>query len=131
MARFNKKLEYSYDWHPEKESGPSIFHPDHKQNKVTHHVCEEKPRVGQLEMLQQRVELHAVECAPGTMEILPRLRLLPRVVVVQKLVDDPRRPLLRPRVGALHYSVGMFGGGRNSPRGAAVARVDAGGGGCG
>ena len=60
-------------------------------------------------MLQQRVELHAVECAPGAVEVLSRLRLLPRVVVVQKLVDDPGRPLLRPRVRALQRRVGMSG----------------------
>ena len=77
----------------------------------THHVCEEKSWVGELEVFQQGVELHAVERAPGAVEVLPRLRLLPRVVVVQKLVHDPGRPLLRPRVGALHDSVGMFDGG--------------------
>ena len=67
--------------------------------------------MGELEVFQQGVELHAVERAPGAVEVLPRLSLLPRVVVVQKLVDDSRRPLLRPRVGALQRSVGMFGGG--------------------
>ena len=67
--------------------------------------------MGELEVFQQGVELHAVERAPGAVEVLPRLRLLPCVVVVQKLVHDPGRSLLRPRVGALHDSVGMFDGG--------------------
>jgi hypothetical protein len=36
-------------------------------------------------MLEQRVQLHAVERAPGAVQVLPRLRLLPRVVVVEEL----------------------------------------------
>ena len=42
----------------------------------------------QLEVLEQRVQLHAVEVAPGAVEVLLGLRLLPGVVVVQELVHD-------------------------------------------
>ena len=41
-------------------------------------------------MFEESIELEAVEAAPGTVEVLPGLRLLPRVVVVQELVNYPR-----------------------------------------
>ena len=47
-------------------------------------------------MFEESVELEAVEAAPGTVEVLPGLRLLPRVVVVQELVNYPRYlPMIR------------------------------------
>ena len=55
----------------------------------TYNVGEEEPRVGQLEMFEERVELETVEAAPGTVEVLPGLGLLAAVVVVEELVDDP------------------------------------------
>ena len=52
--------------------------------------------MAQLEVFEERVELEAVEAAPGTVEVLPGLRLLPRVVVVQELVNYPRYlPVIR------------------------------------
>ena len=41
------------------------------------------------EMFQQTVELETGEQTPGTMHVVPRLRLLPSVVIVEKLVKDP------------------------------------------
>ena len=43
----------------------------------------------QLEMFEQWVELDAVEAAPGAVEVVPGLSLLPRVVVVQELIQNP------------------------------------------
>ena len=43
----------------------------------------------ELEMLEEAVESEAVEAAPGAVEILPGLGLLPAVVVVQELVNYP------------------------------------------
>ena len=48
-------------------------------------------------MFEEGVELEAVEAAPGTVEVLPGLGLLPAVVVVEKLVDDPRHFAHLPR----------------------------------
>lgn len=56
-----------------------------------YHIGEEEPRVGQLEVLEQRVELDAVERAPRAVEVFPRLRLLSRVGVVQELIHYPQR----------------------------------------
>lgn len=39
-------------------------------------------------MLEQAVELPTVEGAPRTVEVIPRFRLLPRVIVVQELNED-------------------------------------------
>ena len=44
-------------------------------------------------MLEEAVESEAVEAAPGAVEILPGLGLLPAVVVVQELVNNPCRLL--------------------------------------
>ena len=43
----------------------------------------------QLEMFEQWVELDAVEAAPRAVEVVPGLSLLPRVVVVQELIQNP------------------------------------------
>lgn len=51
----------------------------------THHIVEDKTRVGQLEVFEQTVELPAVERTPGTVEVISGLGLLPSVVVVLKL----------------------------------------------
>lgn len=59
------------------------------QKFLTHHICEEKSGVTELEMLEEAVESEAVEAAPGAVEILPGLGLLPAVVVVQELVNYP------------------------------------------
>ena len=42
--------------------------------------------MAQLEVLEQGVERAAVQRAPRTVQVVTRLRLLPRVVVVQELV---------------------------------------------
>lgn len=52
---------------------------------LTHHVVEDETGVGQLEVFQQAVELPAVQRAPGTVEVISSLRLLPGVVVVLEL----------------------------------------------
>ena len=46
--------------------------------------------MAQLEVFEERVELEAVEAAPGTVEVLPGLGLLSAVVVVQELINYPR-----------------------------------------
>ena len=56
----------------------------------TYNVGKEEPRVAQLEVFEERVELEAVEAAPGTVEVLPGLGLLSAVVVVQELINYPR-----------------------------------------
>ena len=43
----------------------------------------------ELEMLEQAIEGEAVEAAPGAVQVLPGLSLLPAVVVVQELVNYP------------------------------------------
>lgn len=44
--------------------------------------------MAELEVFEQRVERAAVQRAPGAVQVVARLRLLARVVVVQELVDD-------------------------------------------
>lgn len=39
----------------------------------------------ELEVLEEAVELTAVQCAPGTVQVLSGLRLLPCVIVIQEL----------------------------------------------
>ena len=55
----------------------------------SYQIGEEEPWVRQLEMFEQWVELDAVEAAPGAVEVVPGLSLLPRVVVVQELIQNP------------------------------------------
>ena len=43
----------------------------------------------ELEMLEQPIEGEAVEAAPGAVQVLPGLSLLPAVVVIQELVNYP------------------------------------------
>ena len=43
----------------------------------------------ELEMLEQAIQGEAVEAAPGAVQVLPGLCLLPAVVVVQELVNYP------------------------------------------
>ena len=43
--------------------------------------------MAQFEMLQQAVQLEAIDGAPGAVEVPPRLCLLPAVVVVHELVE--------------------------------------------
>lgn len=72
----------------------------------SHHVVEDEARVGQLEVLEQAVELPAVERAPGTVQVVSGLRLLSGVVVVLELHRGRRTvsaahppPTLRPARG--------------------------------
>lgn len=55
---------------------------------MTHHVAEDEAGVGELEVLEEAVEFAAVQGAPGAVKVVSRLRLLPGVVVVQKLHED-------------------------------------------
>ena len=41
----------------------------------------------ELEMLEQAIQGEAVEAAPGAVQVLPGLCLLPAVVVVQELIN--------------------------------------------
>lgn len=54
----------------------------------TDHIAEDEAGVGELEVLEQAVELAAVQSAPGAVEVVSGLRLLPRVVVVQELNEN-------------------------------------------
>ena len=63
------------------------------QRLRTDHVAEDEARVREFEVLEQAVELAAVQGAPGTVEVISGLRLLPRVVVVQELKDNRSRLL--------------------------------------
>ena len=92
----------------------------------THHVGEEEPGMRELEVLEQRVQLEAVEGAPGAVQVLPRLRLLPAVVVVQELVDDLGRPAAH-RLGRGLVMVGRRGGGDRGRRRRAVPPLAGGG----
>ncbi len=63
-----------------------------RKNTDTHHVGEVEPWMGGSQMLQQTEELHAVERAPRAVKVVSGFRLLPRVVVVQELVEDAQFP---------------------------------------
>lgn len=56
-------------------------------NVHPHHVVENEAGVRQFEVFEQTVELPAVQRAPGTVQVVPGLRLLPRVIVVLELED--------------------------------------------
>ena len=47
--------------------------------------------MGELEMFEKGKQLEAVEGAPGAVEVLPGLRLLPAVVIVEELVHYPAK----------------------------------------
>lgn len=52
---------------------------------VPYHIVENEAGVGQFEVFEQAVEFAAVQSTPGTVKIVSRLRLLPRVIVVKEL----------------------------------------------
>lgn len=52
---------------------------------ISYHIVEDKAGVGEFEVFEQAVEFAAVQGTPGTVKIISRLRLLPRIIVVQKL----------------------------------------------
>lgn len=56
----------------------------HSQS-ASHHVVEVEAGVGQFEVFDQAVQLPAVQRAPGTVQVVSGLRLLPRVVIVLEL----------------------------------------------
>lgn len=60
---------------------------------LTHHVAEDEAGVGEFEVLEEAVEFAAVQGAPRAVKVVSRLRLLPRVVVVEKLHRDPSKTL--------------------------------------
>lgn len=57
-------------------------------NSLPYHIVENEARVRELEVLEKAVEFAAVERTPGTVEIVSRLGLLPRVIVVQELTEN-------------------------------------------
>ena len=63
--------------------------------RCTHNVSEVEARMARPEMFEKAEELHAVERAPGAVQVVARLRLLPRVVVVEELVEDAAFPWRR------------------------------------
>ena len=77
------------------------------KRSLTHHVGEEEPRMRQLEVLEQRVELQAVEVAPGTVQVLAGLGALHRVAVVEELQaeDDVPRAFFRYGVNKTYNNI--------------------------
>ena len=77
LLHFRKK-----NWRPNEQQfyeglvtpsmGGAHLHP--KRSTNTHHVGEEKAGVTQLEMLEQGDQEQAVESAPRTMQVFPRLQ---------------------------------------------------------
>lgn len=55
---------------------------------LTHHVAEDEAGVREFEVFEEAVEFAAVQGAPGAVKVVSRLRLLPGVVVVQKLYEE-------------------------------------------
>lgn len=56
--------------------------------EIPHHIVEDEATVGEFEVLEQAVQLAAVEGAPGAVQVVARLCLLTRVIVVQELEDN-------------------------------------------
>lgn len=52
---------------------------------VAHHIVKNEAVVRELQVLEEAVELAAVQRAPGTVQVISGLRLLPCVIVVQEL----------------------------------------------
>ena len=50
-------------------------------------------------MSHEGVELATVDATPGTLVVVPRLRLSPRVLAVQELIEDPLAASAVPRTG--------------------------------
>jgi len=51
----------------------------------SHHIVKDESIVGDFEVFKQTVEFTAVECAPGTVQVVSGLCLLTSVIIVQKL----------------------------------------------
>lgn len=66
-----------------------------KSQTDIYHIVEDETGVREFEVFEKAVEFAAVQGAPGTVKIISGLRLLPRVIVVQKLSDKRRQVLLR------------------------------------
>lgn len=60
-----------------------------RSGDVSHHIVEDEAAVRELEVLEEAVELTAVQRAPWTVQVISGLRLLPCVVVVEEL-DNKR-----------------------------------------
>ena len=63
----------------------------HRQVYCAHHIVEDEAAVGELEVFKEAVEFPAVQRAPGAVQVVSRLRLLPRVIVVQELVRKQKQ----------------------------------------
>ena len=62
----------------------------------------------QFQMFQKTVELHAIQATPGAMKVLSSLSLLPRIVVVQKLVHYPGWLFSMNGSKRIHNKVGKY-----------------------
>lgn len=58
--------------------------------------------MGEFEVLQQAVEFAAVQRTPGTVKVISRLRLLPRIIVVQKLEEEQTTDLQQGKAEKLN-----------------------------
>lgn len=52
------------------------------------HIGEIETGMVQFEMLQQRIQCHAVQTAPRAIEVIHGLRLLTRIIIINKVVND-------------------------------------------
>ena len=57
----------------------------------THVIGERQAEVTASQVLEERVEAEAVKAAPGTPEVVLRLRLLPCLVVVHEVIVNTLR----------------------------------------
>ncbi len=75
----------------------------------TYNVSEVESWMRCAQVFEQTEQLHAVERAPWTMQVVSRLCLLPCVVVVHKLVKDTKLPGRCKRHIALSIKTQFFG----------------------
>lgn len=55
-----------------------------------HHIVEDEAVVRQFEVFEEAVKFTAVKRTPGTVQVVSSLRLLPCVIVIQKLQREER-----------------------------------------
>lgn len=58
---------------------------------IAHHIVKNEAVVRELQVFEEAVKFAAVQCAPGTMQVISGLRLLPCVIVVQELQSSGNR----------------------------------------
>ncbi len=70
-----------------------------------HHIVEDESTVGQFEVFQQAVEFTAVECAPGTVQVVSGLCLLTSIIVVQKLWTNKNTSMLHKVIEIFFFNI--------------------------